>query len=57
MRLLGMLSDRFGAFAAIANSSIKLARVVPEEAPSLEGLLRSASWLPPASSTRVRLCR
>ena len=29
-RLLGMLSDRFGAFGAIANSSIKLARVAPE---------------------------
>jgi hypothetical protein len=26
-----MLSDRFGAFEAIANSSIKLARVAPEE--------------------------
>jgi hypothetical protein len=30
-RLLEMLSDRFGAFEAIANSSIKLARVAPEE--------------------------
>jgi hypothetical protein len=28
-RLLEMLSDRFGAFEAIANSSIKLARVAP----------------------------
>jgi hypothetical protein len=26
-----MLSDRFGAFEAIAGSSIKLARVAPEE--------------------------
>ncbi|WP_420125980.1 hypothetical protein [Longimicrobium sp.] len=26
-----MASDRFGAFEAIANSSIKLARVAPEE--------------------------
>jgi hypothetical protein len=30
-RLLEMLADRFGAFEAIANSSIKLARVAPEE--------------------------
>jgi hypothetical protein len=30
-RLLEMLSDRFGAFEAIANSSIKLARVAPDE--------------------------
>jgi hypothetical protein len=29
-RLLEMLSDRFGAFEAIANSSIKLAHVAPE---------------------------
>jgi hypothetical protein len=31
-RLLEMLSDRFGAFEAIANSSIKLARVAPPPA-------------------------
>jgi hypothetical protein len=30
-RLLGILADRFGAFKAIANSSIRLARVAPEE--------------------------
>jgi hypothetical protein len=30
-RLLEMLADRFGAFEAIANASIKLARVAPEE--------------------------
>jgi hypothetical protein len=30
-RLLEMLWDRFGAFEAIANSSIKLARVAEEE--------------------------
>ncbi|WP_420125588.1 hypothetical protein [Longimicrobium sp.] len=31
MRLMEMLSDRFGAFEAIANSTIKLARFVSEE--------------------------
>ncbi len=31
MRLLEMLSDRFGAFEAIAESSIKLARVAPAD--------------------------
>jgi hypothetical protein len=35
-RLLEMLSDRFGAFEAIANSSIKLARVAPEEELAME---------------------
>jgi hypothetical protein len=30
-RLLEMLSDRFGAFEAIAYSTIKLARHVPED--------------------------
>lgn len=30
-RLLEMPSDRFGAFEAVANSSVKLARVAPEE--------------------------
>lgn len=29
MRLLEILSDRFGAFEAVANSTIKLARVAP----------------------------
>jgi hypothetical protein len=37
-RLLEMLSDRFGAFEAIANSSIKLARVAPEEELAMEPL-------------------
>ena len=32
-RLLEMLSDRFGAFEAIAYSTIKLARHVSEEEP------------------------
>jgi hypothetical protein len=31
MRLMEMLSDRFGAFEAIASSTIKLARFVPED--------------------------
>ena len=31
-----MLSDRFGAFEAIANSSIELARVAPEEEMAME---------------------
>jgi hypothetical protein len=37
-RLLEMLADRFGAFEAIANSSIKLARVAPEEELAMETL-------------------
>jgi hypothetical protein len=35
-QLLERLSDRFGAFEAIANSSIKLARVAPEEELAME---------------------
>jgi hypothetical protein len=31
MRLLEMLSDRFGVFEAVAESSIKLARFAPED--------------------------
>jgi hypothetical protein len=42
-RLLEMLSDRFGAFEAIANSSIKLARVAPEEELAMEPLLAASS--------------
>ena len=42
MRLLEMLSDRFGAFEAIANSSIKLARVAPEEELPMEPLVAEA---------------
>ena len=37
-----MLSDRFGAFEAIANSSIKLARVAPEEELAMEPLVAEA---------------
>jgi hypothetical protein len=35
-RLLEMLSDRFGAFEAIANRSFKLARVAPEEVVAMD---------------------
>lgn len=31
MRLLEILTDRFGALEAVANSSIKLARYAPED--------------------------
>jgi hypothetical protein len=41
-RLLEMLSDRFGAFEAIANSSIKLARVASEEELAMEPLVAEA---------------
>jgi hypothetical protein len=41
-RLLEMLSDRFGAFEAIANSSIKLARVAPEEELAMDVLVADA---------------
>ncbi|HEX6370320.1 MAG TPA: hypothetical protein VF006_15475 [Longimicrobium sp.] len=41
-RLLEMLSDRFGAFEAIANSSIKLARVAPEEELAMDPLVAEA---------------
>ncbi|WP_420125982.1 hypothetical protein [Longimicrobium sp.] len=37
-----MLSDRFGAFEAIANSSIKLARVAPEEELAMDLLVAEA---------------
>jgi hypothetical protein len=57
-RLLEMLSDRFGAFEAIANSSIKLARVAPEEELAMEGLVAECI-MPPAgqqhASTTVPL--
>ncbi len=42
-RLLEMLSDRFGAFEAIANSSIKLARVASEEELAMDLLVAAAS--------------
>ena len=41
-RLLEMLSDRFGAFEAIATSSIKLARVAPEEELAMDVLVAEA---------------
>ena len=41
-RLLEMLSDRFGAFEAIAMSSIKLARHVPEDELSMDLLVAEA---------------
>jgi hypothetical protein len=41
-RLLEMLSDRFGAFEAIAYSTIKLARHVPEEELSMDLLVAEA---------------
>ncbi|HEX8394213.1 MAG TPA: hypothetical protein VF665_17855 [Longimicrobium sp.] len=36
MRLLEMLADRFGAFEAVANSTIKLARYAPDEELSMD---------------------
>jgi hypothetical protein len=41
-RLLEMLSDRFGAFEAIASSSITLARVAPDEELPMEPLVAEA---------------
>jgi hypothetical protein len=41
-RLLEMLSDRFGAFEAIASSSITLARVVPDAELPMEPLVAEA---------------
>ena len=41
-RLLEMLSDRFGAFEAIASSSITLARVAPDEEQAMEPLAAEA---------------
>jgi hypothetical protein len=41
-RLLEMLSDRFGAFEAIASSSIKLARAAPEEELAMDVLVAEA---------------
>jgi hypothetical protein len=42
VRLLEMLSDRFGAFEAIAYSTIKLARHVPEDELSMDVLVAEA---------------
>jgi hypothetical protein len=41
-RLLEILSDRFGAFEAIASSSIALARVAPDEERPMEPLVAEA---------------
>lgn len=41
-RLLEMLTDRFGAFEAIAMASIKLARHVPEDELSMDLLVAEA---------------
>lgn len=41
-RMLEMLSDRFGAFEAIAYSSIKLARAAPEEERAMDVLVAEA---------------
>ncbi|HEX2208069.1 MAG TPA: hypothetical protein VHG93_10340, partial [Longimicrobium sp.] len=41
-RLLEMLADRFGAFEAIAYSTIKLARHVPEDELSMDVLVAEA---------------
>ena len=42
MRLLEMLSDRFGAFEAVAGSTIKLARLVPEDELAMEPIVAEA---------------
>lgn len=41
-RLLEMLSDRFGAFEAIAYSSIRLARAAPDEERAMDVLVAEA---------------
>lgn len=41
-RLLEMLSDRFGAFEALATSSVKLARYVPPDELPMEPLVAEA---------------
>jgi hypothetical protein len=41
-RLLEMLSDRFGAFEALATSSITLARAVPDAELPMEPLVAEA---------------
>lgn len=42
MRMLEMLSDRFGAFEAIAASSVKLARYVPPDELPMEPMVAEA---------------
>ena len=51
MRLLEILKDRFGALEAVANSSIKLARCVPENELAMD-LLVAESVLEFGSSLR-----
>jgi hypothetical protein len=41
-RLLEMLADRFGAYEAIANSSIRLARLAPDEEVPMEPIVAEA---------------
>lgn len=41
-RLLEMLADRFGAFEALASSSIKLARLTPDEELPMEPIVAEA---------------
>lgn len=41
-RLLEMLADRFGAFEAIATSSIRLARLAPDENVPMEPIVAEA---------------
>lgn len=42
MRLLKILTDRFGALEAVANSSIKLARYAPEDELAMDLLVAEA---------------
>jgi hypothetical protein len=42
MRLLEVLTDRFGALEAVANSSIKLARYAPEDELAMDLLVAEA---------------
>jgi hypothetical protein len=42
VRLLEMLSDRFGAFEAIATSAVKLSRFVPADELPMEPLVAEA---------------
>lgn len=62
MRLLEVLADRFGAFEAVAGSTIKLARHAPEEElvmePSVaEALLQFGDDLREASATAAEWAR
>lgn len=41
-RMLEILADRFGAFEAVANSTIKLARSAPEPEPAMDLLMADA---------------